>query len=302
MPNIHEATLIGLDWGTTSLRAHLIGSDGVILKTLSSPDGILSSEGKKFDEVFERIVGPWLKEKPNLPVIASGMITSRNGWLETPYLQLPACVSDFANALTKFKVSDNQNIHFVTGTSYENELGAPDIMRGEETQIIGLMPENKNKFEVYLLPGTHSKWAVAEDGKIKSFMSYMTGEVFALLTNHSILGTLMSENKSPLSDGFLRGVKTRIQSDASLLHQVFSARTLTLFDQLPNNEISDYLSGILIGEEVKSAKHNLNIDVSQKVQIIGRGDLTMRYSLALNEVQIAHDLANEHAAAMGLYK
>lgn len=302
MSDTDKAVLIGLDWGTTSLRAHLIGPEGVLLDTISSADGILSPEGKDFKKTFERIVGPWLSIDPTLPVIASGMITSRNGWLETPYLPLPAGPAEFAAALTCFDVNDTQQIYFVTGASYENILGTPDIMRGEETQIIGCMQQDNPTPEVYLLPGTHSKWASSQSGEIKNFMSYMTGEIFALLKNHSILGTLVTPNKNPLSDGFLKGVKNRFQSDTSLLHQVFSTRTLALFDQLPSDEISDFLSGLLIGEEVKSAKLNFDIEVTQTVQIIGRDDLAQRYSLALNMAGISNTIAFENAAATGLYK
>ena len=302
MSDIHNAALIGLDWGTTSLRAHLIGNDGVVLDSLSSAEGIMSSEGKDFKNTFERVLKPWLNENPALPVVASGMITSRNGWVETPYLPLPAGSSEFASALTRFNVDDTQKIYFVPGASYENKFGSPDIMRGEETQIIGCISQKESKSEIFLLPGTHSKWAKSTSGEIINFMSFMTGEVYALLKQHSILGTLMTPRDEPLSDGFINGVESRFRSDTSLLHQIFSARTLALFEQLPSNEISDFLSGLLIGEEVKSAKQNFDIDGSQTVQIIGRGDLTQRYATALDKCNISNSIANEYAAATGLYK
>ena len=302
MAMFDNATLIGLDWGTTSLRLHLIGSDGTLLETIYSPEGIMSPEGKDFAKTFEKLVGPWLKEKPSLPVIASGMITSRNGWLETPYLPLPAGASDFASALTCFDINAVQKIYFVTGASYQNDAGDPDIMRGEEVQIVGCLQENNGPTEIFLLPGTHSKWATARSGKIESFMSFMTGEIFDLLKNHSILGTLATPNKKPLSDGFLNGVKRMFGSNRSLLHQVFSARTLALFDQLPSDEISDFLSGLLIGDEVKSAMSEFNIAASETVHIIGRGDLAEKYSIALDALNISNKIAPEHAAATGLYQ
>jgi 2-dehydro-3-deoxygalactonokinase len=302
MPTFDNAALIGLDWGTTSLRAHLICSNGALLETISSSEGIMSPDGKNFAQTFEKVAGPWLKKNPSLPVIASGMITSRNGWLETTYLPLPAGPSDFASALTCFNINDTQKIYFVTGASYENDAGDPDIMRGEEVQIIGCLSESRGPKETFLLPGTHSKWAIAHSGKIKSFMSFMTGEVFALLKNHSILGTLATPIQNPMSDGFLKGVKRRFGANSSLLHQVFSARTLALFDQLPSDEISDFLSGLLIGDEVKSAVRKFNIKASHTVHIIGRGDLAERYSMALNAVSISNKIAPEHAAATGLYQ
>lgn len=302
MTMFDNATLIGLDWGTTSFRAHLIGSDGVLLDTIHSPEGIMSPEGKDFAKTFKMLVGPWLSEYPNLPVIASGMITSRNGWLETPYLPLPAGPSDFANALTCLDINDTQKIYFVTGASYKNDAGDPDIMRGEEVQILGCLQENNGPQEIFLLPGTHSKWAIARLGTIESFMSFMTGEIYALLNNHSILGTLATPNKKSLSDGFLKGVKRRLGSSTSLLHQVFSARTLALFDQLPSDEISDFISGLLIGDEVKSAVRKFNIEASQAVHIIGRDDLAEKYSIALDAINISNKITSEHAAATGLYQ
>ena len=153
-----EAVLIGLDWGTTSLRAFLIGKDGDVLKAVSSSQGIMQVEGGGFASTFRSLVEPWLSEK-SLPIIACGMITSRNGWVETPYLQVPSGSDDLAGALVSHKTPEGIDLHFVTCLSIEHGA-APDVMRGEETQIVGAAAMALGD-GVYVMPGTHSKWVSA---------------------------------------------------------------------------------------------------------------------------------------------
>ena len=275
------AVLVGLDWGTTSLRAVLCDADGAPLDRHASANGILAVGQEGFAATFIGAVGPWLDRDPEPVVIASGMITSRNGWIETPYLEPPAGARELAAALVPYDLQDGRRIHFVTGLCCRSPAGVPDIMRGEETQICGCLAAESCEAGLFLLPGTHSKWARVAESRITGFQTFMTGEIYALLLSHSILGRLAADGGEALTDGFRRGVEARRASNHSLLHQLFSARTLALFDRLEATEVADYISGLLIGEEIGSA---LVAGAGQgigRVTIVGRGDLAARYERAL---------------------
>lgn len=300
-----SGALIGLDWGTTSLRAHLLDSEGRVLDRRSSAEGILADHAGGFSDTFQRVVGNWLDASPGLPVIASGMITSRNGWVETPYIPVPAGIDELASSLVPFDVSPSCKIRFVCGMKQDPPGGTPDIMRGEETQIAGCLAPGRllqgDGDGLFVMPGTHSKWVNVRDGRLDRFDTYMTGEVFAVLKEHSILGRLMEAGGGPITAGFARGVSARLKADASLLTQIFSARTLALFDRLDPADIADYLSGLLIGEEVRSALREYGTDGGgvPPVTIVGSGALTDRYLAALAQAGIAAAAAPEEAAARG---
>lgn len=301
----NAGVLIGLDWGTTSLRAHLLDSAGRVLDRRSSAEGILADHKGGFSETFQRVVVGWLDASPDLPVVASGMIASRNGWVETPYVTVPAGIDELASSLVPFEVSQACKIHFVCGMDQDPVGGTPDIMRGEETQIVGCLSAGcsapvEGAGGLFVMPGTHSKWISVRDGLLDRFDTYMTGEVFAVLKEHSILGRLMEAGDGPMTGGFERGVSARLDSDTSLLRHIFSGRTLALFGRLEPADISDYLSGLLIGEEVRSALRDYGDGGAvPPVTIVGNGALTDRYRAALSLVGIAAAAAPEDAAAWG---
>ena len=300
MTTDNSGALIGLDWGTTSLRAHLLDSEGRVLDRGSSAEGILADHVGGFADTFQRVVGNWLDASPGVPVMASGMITSRNGWVETSYVPVPAGIDELASSLVCFDLSSSRQIHFVCGMEQDPPGGTPDIMRGEETQIVGCLSQAGDE-ELFVMPGTHSKWVNVRDGRVVRFDTYMTGEVFAVLKEYSILGRLMDAVEGPITAGFARGVSSRLESDASLLRHIFSGRTLALFDRLDSADIADYLSGLLIGEEVRSALRDYRTDGGgvPRVTIVGSGALTDRYLAALAHAGIDAAPAPEDAAARG---
>jgi 2-dehydro-3-deoxygalactonokinase len=176
--------LIGLDWGTTSFRAYRLDRSGDALEARSAPAGILRVPGGDFEGVFEREVGPWLSERPALPVIASGMITSRQGWVEVPYCPCPAGSAEIARALYRHETRAGRTIHFVPGLSIVGADGVPDVIRGEETQIVGAIGDEAGAASgcrLLVLPGTHSKWALVEGSRLVWFATFMTGELFGVL-------------------------------------------------------------------------------------------------------------------------
>jgi 2-dehydro-3-deoxygalactonokinase len=298
-----SSALIGLDWGTTSFRAYRLDPAGAVLEAKSAPAGILRVPEGDFEAVFEREVGPWLAERPALPVIVSGMITSRQGWVEVPYCPCPAGGAEIAAALLRHETRSGRTIHFVPGLSIIGADGVPDVIRGEETQVIGAIGgavEAAPGRRLLVLPGTHSKWALVEDGRLVWFATFMTGELFGVLKEHSILGRLM------VGDGdddaaFRRGLAYARGSGDGLLKRLFSARTLGLFGDLPESAIASYLSGLLIGTELREALACLEQPPDAELTVVGGGDLCGRYLAAIADAGLRGRPAAEDAAARGLF-
>ena len=288
-----EPALIGIDWGTSSLRAFLIGKQGEVLDGVSSPEGIMQVAGQTFEAVLDRLIGPWVAVR-TLPILASGMITSRNGWVETSYAEMPLGACRLAETLVPHEVSSGARIHFVTGASTEH-AGGPDVMRGEETQIIGASALGLNE-GAFVMPGTHSKWVEVADGKIVDFSTYMTGEIFAALKGHTILGTLMKEDTFN-EEAFQLGVKAGLEGASHLLHSLFHVRTLPLMGKIPNVATADYMSGLLIGTEVSAATTD-EAEVGP-ITIVGRSDLSHRYEIALRIAVLESRHAPDDSVAKG---
>lgn len=291
------AALIGLDWGTTSLRAYRVADDGTVLDRREAARGILAVEGGRFAEALEEIAGDWLGAEPRLPVLASGMIGSRQGWREVPYVDCPAGVGDLARGLAAAEGPGGRAVRIVPGLTTRGEDGTPDVMRGEETQILGELAASGGG-DRFVLPGTHSKWATAADGRVAGFATYVTGEVFDVLRRHSILGRLMPHDAPHDADAFRRGLD-RAQGSAGgggrLLHDLFGARTLGLTGDLPEAALASYLSGLLIGAEIVAAAGDAG-----PVTVLGGGALTTLYLDALRHLGVAAAPGTAESAAAGL--
>ena len=295
--------LIGLDWGTSSLRGYLLGENGAIQETRSCPWGILHTPGGDFGAAFRDLVGDWRARWPGLPVLASGMIGSRQGWREVPYVECPADPARIAGGLLAFETGCGE-LHLVPGLLQQGEL--PDVLRGEETQIIGAMALEPQLagHGLLVLPGTHSKWAVLREGRIESFATHMTGELFALLRDHSILGKPAREDAPDVSrDAFLRGVRNAVGSGAeSVSARLFTARSLFLTGSLRAAHTLEYLSGLLIGEELRSVLARFQGGDLPPVVLLGEGSLCERYREAMAECGITRIRVLEHTAPAGLWQ
>lgn len=289
-----EPALIGIDWGTTSFRAYLIGRDGEVLDRRSAALGILQVADRDYERVLEQQVRAWHAAARGAPILASGMITSRQGWHETPYLTCPARAADLATALRRHETGLGR-VHFVPGLRTEGADGVPDVIRGEETQIAGLAEGRAGDLRS-VLPGTHSKWATVRDGRIAGFQTYMTGEVYGVLREHSILGRLMvGQEHDPAA--FARGLDAAGPGGRGLLRRLFSARTLGLFDRLPGEAIGSYLSGLLIGTEIQEALEGGPPE--EPLVVIGESALAGRYLEALRHLGVAAEAAPDDLAAAG---
>ena len=296
-----DVSLVAIDWGTTRFRAWLVGGDGAIRDRVDAAAGILSVANGDFGGTFDRLVGPWLQRHGRLPVVASGMIGSRQGWREAPYAECPAGAGDLAGKLVSVTSPNGHEAWLVPGVTWTDEDGVPDVMRGEETQIVGCLAEGDPPRRLFVLPGTHSKWAIVEGARIARFATFMTGELFALLRNHGILGRLMAGDEHDPA-AFRRGVEYGSKAGAGLLKRLFSVRTLALFERLPATGVASYLSGLLIGREIAEAIAWVGSPhvATARPTIVGSSTLAPRYAEALSHLGIESRTGAEEAAVTGI--
>lgn len=286
-------TLVALDWGTSSLRAARLDGQGRALEERSLARGILSVAPGEFPAVFDTACGHWMAAGPAVALI-SGMAGSRQGWTEAPYCPCPA---GFADIAARLGWVDPGRVAIVPGLSCEQH-GVPDVMRGEETQVFGALSLLGRTEGVLVLPGTHSKWVRVEGGRIQAFRTFMTGEFYALLRQHSILARTLPQADGELDEAaFRRGVAHAVHS-GNLLYAAFSARTLALFDKMPAASMPSYLSGLVIGEELRSQQLG---GLAPPVVVIGSPALTRRYELALHMLGVAARSVGSEASWRGLW-
>jgi 2-dehydro-3-deoxygalactonokinase len=284
--------MIGVDWGTTSFRAYRITHEGTIRDSRSGPRGIMNVPDGRFADTLREEIGPWLAAGEN-HVLLSGMIGSRQGWKEAPYLPCPAGAPEIAAALVEIEF-DWAQVKLVPGLSATDDAGVAEVMRGEETQVCGVL-DALNGRGLACLPGTHSKWVRVEGRRITGFTTQMTGEVFGALRGHTILARMMREGPA---DGapFDEGVR-RSGDAGGLLHHVFGVRALTLAGRLAETDSAAYLSGILVGHEVRAA---LSGQAGAVVHVIGAPELTALYARAISACGGFPERHDGEAAARGL--
>ena len=286
--------LVAIDWGTSSLRGALLDDRGRVLEEQSHPRGILTVPLGEFPAVFESLFGEWMRPRGSRCLI-SGMAGSKQGWIEAPYCGCPAGRVEVGNSIVDIESNPERTISMVPGLSDEHD-GVPDVMRGEEVQIFGAMALMGRDEGVFVLPGTHNKWVVVRKGRVAGFRTFMTGEFYALLSQHSILARMLDAT-APLDEAaFLQGV-TQTDNGQGVLHNAFGARSLPLFDRMPKAEVASYLSGLLIGEELRTQSlHGVG-----EVVLIGSPALTERYALALRTIGVANHTLGAEATWAGLH-
>ena len=263
--------LIAVDWGTSSLRGARLDEAGRVLEEKSAPLGLLNVPNGDFAGVFNSLFSDWMEPAGSVCLI-SGMAGSRQGWVEAPYVACPAGPEDLERHLHWIEPG---RIALVPGLSVE-QGEVPDVMRGEEVQIFGALRLAGVTEGLFVLPGTHSKWATVRDGQVTGFRTYMTGEVYGLLGQHSILARTL-DAEAPLDEAMFRRGVTRAGEGEGLLHNAFGVRALALFDRLSPAQSASYLSGVLIGEELRAQQ----LPAGRPVVVIGAPALTARYALAL---------------------
>ena len=293
-----DTALVAIDWGTSAARAWCLDDGGAILAHRNVPLGVRHVRDGNFGGALAKL----LDDMPIAlaPRIACGMIGSRQGWLEVPYVDCPASLTALSDHLGSISI---ESLSIVPGVATRDPAGVPDVMRGEETQLLGAVAPAETGV-LAVLPGTHSKWARVEHGRIVDFTTFMTGELYAVLIDHSMLGRLAGHEPGRFSrDAFSRGV-ARGLNEGELAHDLFGARTLALTGALASDEVADWLSGLLIGREIRAARDwalRAGIDPSL-VRIIGSDTLTERYDIALGDAGVLAQRASHDAAALGLWR
>jgi 2-dehydro-3-deoxygalactonokinase len=285
--------MIGVDWGTSSFRAYRMAADGRVIDKTSSPTGILFVEAGRFADVLRRAILPWVNAGER-HVLLSGMIGSRQGWVEAPYLPCPAGAADLAGATIPVPF-DGAEVRLVPGVTCE-DAGVPEVMRGEETQIIGALAEF-GAGGIACMPGSHSKWVRVEGGRIVGFSTFMTGEAFAAFSGHTILGRMMKADAPADPEALRRGLD-RSADAGGLLRHLFGVRTLGLFGRLSETSAASYLSGLLLGHEVRAA-----LAVAPEagpVVLIGDPKLCTLYAEAIAVCGGEARIAKGEAATVGL--
>jgi 2-dehydro-3-deoxygalactonokinase len=277
-PMDSSVTIFG-DWGTSRLRLYL--RQGKMVLDRRDGPGIGSLNGASPRDVFLDLVGDWREAGPSMALLC-GMVGSRNGWQEAAYAPCPANAADIRERLLHID-ADGLPVAIVPGLSCRNALGGPDVMRGEETQILGalsLNPELAKGRHLLALPGTHTKWVVVEDGAITSFLTAPVGELYALLREHSILAKAAPGDGPESPEGFARGVARIVaQGPARLPHLIFETRSRQLIDGLPKDEAMGFLSGLLIGADTATTSSWFG-DLGQ-VSLIGAPALSVLYAQAI---------------------
>ncbi len=287
-----SSTFTGVDWGTSAFRAARV-VDGLAERRIAASEGALSVPPGGHADALKRLLAGW---PPNGPIVLSGMVGSRQGWREAPYAPCPADAAALAAKSVRWREPGLGDIVLLPGVTVRDPGGAPDVMRGEETQIFGAMNALGVRDGVFILPGTHSKSADVRDGQIEGFATFMTGEIYGVLKAHSVLGRLMSEDPGD-GAGFALGVGHGAQAGppGALLHRLFATRTLGLFNDLPAAELDDYLSGLLIGAELAASLPA----GSRGGFVVGADALTHRYQKAAQLLGMALTAAPGDCALIG---
>ncbi len=268
-----------VDWGTTRLRAWLLDDDGKVLAERRGDDGLITAREAGFSKVLERHLAA-MDAPASLPVVICGMAGSRQGWIEAPYVDVPAPINAILQGA--IRVPDvARDVRIVPGLA-QRLADAPDVMRGEETQLAGAdLPAIGQ--HLVCMPGTHSKWVLVEDGAVSGFGTWPTGELFSVLATHSILRHSLGEQPAAVAagnDGFRYWCRQALEDGGDISSRLFAIRAAGLLQDLTSDKAAARLSGLLIGGEIASARRRYGT-VGGSVVLVGSGALAALYAEAL---------------------
>lgn len=292
-----KVSLIVVDWGSTSFRIAALSISGNVISRKESSHGVKNLRHGDFASLLSNQLGR-LKDL-HVPIVLCGMIGSKGAWFETPYVQAPCELEEICKKVRHEKV-DGLNLYFVPGVKYSNLLH-DDVMRGEETQIIG---GDFTKDSIVVLPGTHSKWTqIGEGGKIERFQTFMTGDLFSAVSQNTVLKLCATDTDIQNKyNCFMSGVKLGFDSD-SLTSVLFSVRTKFVFDDQKVFDSFEYLSGLLIGNEIRAGVSRFrHHDAQGAIKIVAEPMLGKRYISALHFLDIEGDYLELDAAFNGCFR
>ncbi|MFQ6546600.1 2-dehydro-3-deoxygalactonokinase [Aestuariibius sp. 2305UL40-4] len=257
---------IAVDWGTSNVRAWAMSASGTVLAEAHSADGMGTLARDQFEGAFRRLTDGWVAA----PAIACGMVGARQGWAEAPYRQIP-CVPLGEEAA---RPESDLDVRIIPGLKQRTP---PDVMRGEETQIAGFQALNPNWDGVICLPGTHTKWVQVSAGEVVSFQTFLTGDLFAALTEHTVLKHSTAGEMSD-EESFRAAVHDALAKPERLAARLFGIRADHLLNDIPQDSLRARLSGLLIGAELAAARPYW---LGQQIAVIGAPGLAKLYMMAL---------------------
>ena len=343
MSGQNQASLIALDWGTSSLRAYLHDCAGTVITSRESADGVAAIASRAqtdaalpFRAAYEHLCGDWLGAVPKLPTIASGMIGSRQGWLEAPYLDCPADLRQLGEHLLRVDTLAGRPFAIVPGLKQTQPSNRADVMRGEETQLLGVLATqptisaqhtapnadqpnadqpsadvpyadvpyadapNAKRATLYVMPGSHSKWVQLDGTQVKGFSTFMTGELYSAIAAHTIVGRLFAGGADRFDAAvFCAAVDDGAEHAEQLTAWLFSIRAAGLLGQIASQSLASRLSGLLIGAELAGARQRFGW--FDQIHLIGSALLTERYRIALAHRGHRAVIHEADAAAKGLF-
>ncbi|MDG3439951.1 2-dehydro-3-deoxygalactonokinase [Nitrospirillum amazonense] len=278
------------DWGTSNLRLSLVDADGAVLDTRTGP-GAAAVPAGGFPDTVRGLLADWDAAHGRLPLLLCGMVGSTLGWVEVPYAAAPAGAGEIAGHLHRidlpFEGEGGRPVYVAPGVKGTNLQGAPDVMRGEETQVLGALithPDLATGDHLLCLPGTHSKWVDLSDGRITGFTTAMSGEIYALLSKHSTLARGAADWDGAPDAGFRQGLARVAEAGADVLHLLFETRARQMAGLLSPKDALGFLSGLVIGGDVAAtlARHRaLGRPAPTRVVLVGAPALNTLYTLAL---------------------
>lgn len=276
--NIRLISYLVIDWGTTNFRAFAMSEDNTLLATRELNSGLLNVTNNQFAETLASILEQWIGEYKHLPVYMAGMVGSAKGWHNVSYVSTPAKCKSLNSKAFKFDLPWGAPAVIFPGVSDESRHQQYDVMRGEEVQLFGLASMLSESSFTAVLPGTHSKHAYFSDNSIIQFSSFLTGELFSMVIGHSMLGKGLEIQKPFEQSAFIQGVNEA--QNGALTNKLFLAWTHRLFQNLTEHQVPDYISGMLIGYELKELK-------TKSIYLIGNQALCHRYLLAAKVLSIS---------------
>jgi 2-dehydro-3-deoxygalactonokinase len=283
------------DWGTTRLRLWLVDGAGEVVAERRSDEGLLAAQPDRFAGILERQLAG-MGAPADLPVIVCGMAGARQGWVEAPYVTVPASLDEvFAGAVRVKGVA--RDVRIVPGLA-QRDADAPDVMRGEETQLAGAASVLAGGSHLVCMPGTHSKWVAVERGTVARFQTYMTGELFSVLSSHSILGLSLGKEEHAVSaddPAFRRWCADALAGTAGLEPLLFRIRAATLLHGLGPRDAAAALSGLLVGAEIAAALKSFGRNRGEVV-LVASGAMRSLYETALGMADLTVDAIDADTA------
>jgi 2-dehydro-3-deoxygalactonokinase len=297
---VEKINRIALDWGSSRLRAYAVNARGEVIDTRQSEAGVFGVQNSAFESTLRALVGDWLDAHPHLEICAAGMIGSASGWCEAPYVATPASTSALRENVLHVPFQNSKHILKIIPGVRHGRGAQVDVMRGEETQIFGVLPAADEG--VFCLPGTHCKWVVVREGAIVNFRTHYTGELYQWLSTQSSVSKVLAANAPFDGDAFEEAARNAAQHPSDLLHQLFALRASVVSRERTGAQAASAAQGTLIGSDIANGITYLRrkMGTFSQLSLVGSSVLNAHYSRVLAHHGIAASIHDADATVSGL--